>query len=62
VMLIAWWKKDCLLNWSYGMEFKEFVIASVYIDDINNVVYTERYIMKDKLNIYIFVLCELIHA
>jgi hypothetical protein len=44
------------------MEFKEFVIASVYIDDINNVVYSERYIMKDKLNIYIFVLCELIHA
>jgi hypothetical protein len=29
------------------MEFKEFVIASVYTDDINNVVYIERYIMKD---------------
>jgi hypothetical protein len=47
VMLIAWWNKDCLLDWGCEMEFKEFVIASVYIDDINNVVYTERYLMKD---------------
>jgi hypothetical protein len=47
VMLIAWWNKDCLLNWGSWMEFKEFVIASVYMYDINNVVYIKRHIMKD---------------
>ena len=31
------------------MEFKGCVIAFVYIEDMNNVVYTERYIIKDNL-------------